>query len=620
MTFFEKNIQVIKEKNIVLYEQLQIQQERLIDRVMSGTAKDGNSFLEVSIGGEMVALNSTYKPLAEAEKYSRQYAGLTAYARLLIFGFGNGYFARALLAANTLSVQMQGMEASAHVKYAFYEPDAAIFLYAMQTYDLTDILGNADVEVFVEGMNEGQLAAWCINSVDSMNEGSFLLAALPKYKACYQDAFERIAHVYEDTKLRISCDADTKRELSRQIMRNNLFNLKYFQSDVSFQSFKAIYPAGLPMLIVSAGPSLRQSMELLKKLQGKVFVLAVDSAAGYLLEQGILPDGVIAIDPGKELNLFSKEMQDIPFFVHTDVNHLVLDKVEPRHVCFIATNSVYYETLAKERGYRLESLDTGGSVATMALSMAIDMGIENVILMGQDLSVTGEASHVNGQKRLNQQSLMVPGNETDQVPTYMDFHMYLQWFQNTIAVNPQVKVINVTRGGAKIAGALYRHDEELKQEFDFDKAAGLYSIFADAFGKLLTADQQDSGLAAGVVKRIYEQIIENLSALQESICEGEQLAQEAINVIGSGDVSMEIAAEYNQRLNVISEHLTSVLEFEWLESYCRAQEESIFHNLYEKNTDLQTELLEAFDKIRLYYQMLSGNLEAVLEQCRQAAD
>ncbi len=610
MSFFEKNIQVIKEQNIVLYEQLQ--KERLIDRVMSEPARDGKHYLKVHIGGKWVAMNSTYRPEAEAFKFAGQYGGLPAYGRILVFGFGNGCMVRALLSANPITPAMSSMEENSHVKWAFYEPDAAVFSYVMQTCDLTDILTNRDVSIFVEGMNESQLAAWCVNHVGSMNENSFQLISLPKYRGCYHDAFDRVSHVYENAKLRIQCDMNTSKKLSRRITENNLFNLKYFVNGVKLRDFKEMYPQSLPMLIVSAGPSLASSISQIASLYGMVFIMATDTAAWYLMEHGIRPDGIIAIDPEKDLFLFHKEMQDILFFVHADVNHLVLDKVAPENVCFISSNLQYYEAIAKKREDVIPCLDTGGCVATMALSLAIYLGAKTCILTGQDLSVTEDATHVTGTNRQDKDIIMVSGNEETSVATYTDFYLYLQWFQAAIAMNPQIQVVNATFGGAKIEGAAYMHGDALKEQFDVQAAAEGYHRWKQWMQNIRPDGVWDSA--------VYREIRETLFDIRQLLKQGADLAEQAKEAVLGDNPDRETFIRINSSLKAVSDKLITIPEFEWLESYAKASEDEVLRNLYEGKGGGRQDLTDAYERLGVYYRMLYENVDPVVSLCRQAEE
>lgn len=47
-------------------------------------------------------------------------------------------------------------------------------------------------------------------------------------------------------------------------------------------------------------------------------------------------------------------------------------------------------------GLRWGEVDTGGSVATNAFSLLYKIGLKTIILVGQDLALTGNKTHADG--------------------------------------------------------------------------------------------------------------------------------------------------------------------------------------------------------------------------------
>ena len=602
MSYFDQNIQAIKKRNIVLYEQIQIQQNRVLDRVISEPSKDGNSYMKVCVGGQWTALNSTYRPLAEADKFAMAYADMELYSRLLVFGLGNGYFARALITRNLPGGQETADGMYSHTRFAFYEPELTLFLYALHTYDLSDILSNPDVEIFIEGINENQLSGWCLNNVSQMNLGAFRFVALPKYKICFSDAYERVQHVYEDTIHCVHADTGTKRQLAKQIAKNNFENLRHFYNSRNLKEFMAQYPKDLPFLIVSAGPSLANSLEELKKIRENVFLMAMDSAAKYLMKEGIRPDGIFVIDMGKPVSLFTEEMRDIPFFVHTDVNYEVLDYVKPRDIYFVTTNMVYYEKQALMKGDSLSCLDTGGSVATAAFSFAVSLGVDTIVLMGQDLSVSGGSTHISDLHRELDFYTTIKGNEEEALNTFFDFYIYLRWFESQIAKYPDIRVINATKGGAYIKGTEYLHGSDLFASICTEQWEQLCREFKVAW--------EQSGLpdvcGEQAISDIYDALQQNIAEVKELLQKGCALTAQAKKELQENGVQGEGLLKINRSLDVLGAELIKTDALEWLELYVKDREDEVMNDLYQRQESVEEEYLVSYDKLQKYYELLLG--------------
>lgn len=621
MSYFEKNIQAIKDRDIVLYDQLQLKQEQMIDRVMSEPAKDGNTYLKVYINGMWIALNSTYRPIVEAEKYASKYQDLPLFGRVLFLGFGNGYVARALSLMHDKQPETGTDVVNASRKYAFYEPDAAIFIYVMQVYDISDILKNEDISIFVEGLNANLLAGWCSDYVGTHNENSFYLDALPKYKENYADAYERMTRVYNDTIKGIAAYRNTQNLLAKTIANNNIFNIKYFEKAMNMKWFVANYPKDLPYVIVAAGPSLKQRVDMLKALQGKVFIMAVDTAAEYLLDHGIQPDGVMCIDCEKELYLFSREMQNIPFFLHTDVNRLVLDKVEPQYPYFMVSNMKYYQMLAEERDDGLLDLSIGGSVANAAFSLATALGVTDIILVGQDLAIQPDATHIvsrNGLKMDMEHTLDVPGNEEDMVATLPDFYIYLQWFQKEIAKHSRIHVWNVTAGGAKIEGARYVKPDEVLERFA--KQDIVYADFHEKWEQKKKAHDliKDTTEMERLDQSSYRRIVDRVSELYSDLEQGREVTLQLSRLCEEQEMDHVRFAKLNHALDQISQRLCSIPEFEFVELYCADLEDDMLHNLYEEQDDKQKELKQIYEKLHRYYEVMAASEQEMLHILKEA--
>ncbi len=79
--------------------------------------------------------------------------------------------------------------------------------------------------------------------------------------------------------------------LPKQII-NTIENLKYIQNTLEICHDDKIFT-----LVVSAGPSLNKSIELIKKIEKSCYIIVVDTALKILLKNNIEPDLIIALDP-----------------------------------------------------------------------------------------------------------------------------------------------------------------------------------------------------------------------------------------------------------------------------------------------------------------------------------
>ena len=147
-------------------------------------------------------------------------------------------------------------------------------------------------------------------------------------------------------------------------------------------------------VIVASGASLPNYLELLRTLQNKALILALPSSVKYLNSLGIIPDFVIAVDPG-----------------YATLYHLCSLKVETSLICPLSINPAIlrlpnitpiffsYENETDRKVFANTDVIRScseGSVIFNSIRIVRQLGAKNVILMGQDFSFCSHRSHVAG--------------------------------------------------------------------------------------------------------------------------------------------------------------------------------------------------------------------------------
>src|SRR6187399_1447387 len=169
----------------------------------------------------------------------------------------------------------------------------------------------------------------------------------------------------------------------RMYYENAMRNFQ-FQGDPDagrlFGKFKA-----MPLVIVSAGPSLDRNILELQGIKGRCFLLAVDTALRPLLEMGIVPHAVIIADP-QELNAkhIAGIMPKETFLIAEQGVHFSALKSATRR--FLFNLGLFPDPLFARFGFSRTPLNVWGSVATAALDFACRSGATPVIFTGQDFA------------------------------------------------------------------------------------------------------------------------------------------------------------------------------------------------------------------------------------------
>lgn len=388
-------------------------------------------------------------------------------------GIGNPWYIKGLISEHE------------EMNIVIYEPSKEIFFTVLETIDITDFFKKKANCIFivdgVSGVKIDDIIKKMI-SVEVMDRIKTFI--LPNYEKIY--AKEMLFFAKEIRKKCDSCAAyiNTRTRFSNVFAQNLFANTPYVLDGYKTKQLIEVIPRDIPAIIVAAGPSLNKNIKELKKAKGRAFIIAVDTAIKPLLAEGIIPDMFAIVDGKKPIELVEKEeARNIPLLTSISAANSVLSYHTGKKF-FYNEGYVYINSMFYRNGESFETVACGGSVATSAFALAFMIGIDTIILVGQDLALTGNKTHADGtfQEKMEtidtSHSIMVPGNIEKEVPTRDDFKMYLEWYNQYIKdckeYRKQFKVINATEGGAKIDGTEVMTlkdaiDRECKKEIDIQE-------------------------------------------------------------------------------------------------------------------------------------------------------
>ena len=233
--------------------------------------------------------------------------------------------------------------------------------------------------------------------------------------------------------------------------------------------------AGRPAVLVAAGPSLEKNVEGIRRFKGKAVIVAVSHALGALERAGIIPDLVVALDPGDLLRHFGGPSVRAAeaLVLSTSCDPRLFDLPARRIVTFGGNYGI--DTWAYEGLDDAVRVPCGGSVATSAVSLLRQWGCTPILLTGQDLSFPDgryyAAGTLDGDTRFEVSSdgqsgqmvsaagsvgqlvRRVPGYHGGEVVTDHAFALARDWYIATAREHAaEVTLINCTEGGARLDG------------------------------------------------------------------------------------------------------------------------------------------------------------------------
>ncbi len=455
---YEKNMDALRTKYPVWAKILEdVKRKKRNFDVMAEESLTGEVILKVNQEGRVLYLNGRYAPAAVIDRWFDRQGDIEEYAPIVIIGISNGEHIRRIIerAPKTSNILI-------------YEPSFELFRRAMQEVDISFIFQpDIPVGIIVEGMNEYEMDAFFHFFISYDNMAFLRYYVSGNYQELFPEQVEDFVAGMKKYISDIHVSWDTVLRYANVRAVNVLANLPYLYEGYSMGELYGMLPEDIPVIIVSAGPSLNKNIMDLKKAVGKACIIATDTAMKPLLNAGIKPNLFVIVDGLKpELLFLHKDISKVPMVTMTAVSTEPMACHKGKKFFYYADsgfeNEILKELGEKEGANRmLPCLMTGGSVATSAFSLALNMGARTVILVGQDLAMTGNRTHADGtfQDKMDEintnsrEYFEIEAADGGKVLTRADFKLYLEWFEKYIKEWDHITVVDATEGGALIHGS-----------------------------------------------------------------------------------------------------------------------------------------------------------------------
>lgn len=546
-------------------------------------------------GLEKARLNSVYNSEREAIRWSERYNSITHLTSLIMFGYGNGIIYNQIKKKLDLSARV-----------FIYEPDRELFLFLMTNFDMSDILNDKRVTFYIEGINSENLYIDLCDEVNWSMLPTQLVCFHPMYNEIYKKSFESFELIIDQYKYALELGKNTSLYCSKEYTINIIKNLEFVKKSNYVTELIDKIDKCVPVIIVSAGPSLDKNILELKKARKKAFILATDTAVRYLVKEDVWFDAIVTIDGSKpEAYLNGEECNDKCLFVIPDSNNEILKKNNGRKIWM--NGSGLLENLYCKYGLEFPKYESGGSVATAAFWIAKVLKVHTIILVGQDLAYEGENTHAGKTIDIpnidNKNDIYVDGIYETKVKTRWDWLRYKQWFENVIVqLENNVEVIDATEGGAKIEGTKIMKlseaiDNKCKNKFDF-------SAILDNIVPTFSSEKY---------KKIYSDmryILYQFDTILNASDQGVKITQKVMSIIKINHVDSDKLSFYLQYIKDLQRNIQKQEIYILLDEYISADvEERIFAANRRYNDE----------NIRLYENMKSNKIlfEALIKAVKE---
>lgn len=442
--------------------------------------------LAIEKNNRFYPLNSCYDTQKAAEDWAKQFEceDINENSIIIVYGLSDGKSILKLC------------EKRPACRVIVYEPCQDIFWKAMEYEEVAELAERENVCLIVKGICEEYFFHVLQSILDYSNFQLVVQAVLPNYLQLFWQEYQEMLDVYKSVVELIIFTRNTMILRGVEIQHNAYGLARDMVESNSIIQLVDIMRTkemeDIPAILVAAGPSLDKNVEDLKKARGKAFLMVVDTALNTVLEHGIIPDLTMSIDSRKPLNLFKNaQFENIPIALSMNSNKEVVKKNHARHFYEIDEQS-YLKRIIEKLGKDTIQLPSGGSVANNALSLLYEMGFRTIILVGQDLAYPGgvehaEAAYGKGNDKVDtnkKKYIEVEDNFGNMVMTEANMNIYRKWIENYITAYDDLKVINATEGGAKIAGTEFITLSEAigqycKKDFDAKQLLDIETYFTE---------------------------------------------------------------------------------------------------------------------------------------------
>ncbi len=464
MNLITKNTKILEQRNQTLANLISSNSIDAQTQLQAGKTQYPTLLVQTQNG--ISALHHPDDPIGYCQNLLNSIADLTAKHNIILMGCGLGYLPLLLHQSHQTFRNLFVLE-----------PSVSVFRQALQTIDLTALLGDRRVH-FIVGTDHHKVYQELMPYVIDFMANPPLLIDQPPITNTFpewaQEARQQINAI-----IQFGTSGLTTKMKDGLLTLTNLFqNMDTIQSSPGIKPF-ARQCKEIPAVIVAAGPSLIKNIDRLVDYQDHALIFATDTALETCLNHNIKPQFVVTVDP-TELNLkhFKTEMYDssIRLLFDPEARPEIPAKFhETRTYC---TDKHEFFTWLDEQTGGKGIIKKGSMVSQAGIYMASYFGCDPIILIGQDLALepntgathTGQAANTrkarfiddeknyvevstieDETKNTREQLFWVEGVDGSQVPTMHNFLVYINMLAEDIK-QTNAAVIDATEGGAKIHG------------------------------------------------------------------------------------------------------------------------------------------------------------------------
>ncbi|MBQ8412999.1 MAG: motility associated factor glycosyltransferase family protein, partial [Lachnospiraceae bacterium] len=341
----------------------------------------------------------------------------------------------------------------------------------------------------------------------------------------------------------------------------------------------------------------------------------VDTAIRKVLSKGIMPDAIISVDNSKLLENFMVDgIQDIFFFGDMSMNTDVLDLVKPSNLVFYSSDSPVWAKMFKEQGSEIFTVYSGGSVALDALTLSIILGFKRIILIGQDLALTGNRQYAHGGEisfdNIPGGIVYVEDIYGEEVPTKKDYFNFIKNFEQIAVTHPDVELIDATEGGARI-----EHTKIMTLQEAIDNYC---SVECDIDSVLEEAPRLFVGDDETIICNKLLEMKNNIRNLGKRMSQVAADCKTAASMLSKKDYNVSKLKDINRKMEKLDESYVNMDEHVLIRKYVAIADYEFSGDVYIEGDDYIEESIRMYEKSEKLYSAIAKaapDMVKIIDDC-----
>ncbi|KHD38345.1 hypothetical protein NL50_02235 [Clostridium acetobutylicum] len=438
---------------------------------------DNKNIIKVEKNKKIIYLGSKYNVKKDIDKFLKEMGDYNKESIFICFGLGAGEHIKELLKMTENNI------------IVVIEQDDKVINTLLKNKINLEVLESDRVILSNFSGNDIKALFQLLIPKEEVNNTNFAFYA--NYKRVYENEALDTLKVYTTFLRNALIEVNTLMVHSQHFYKSFMGNLKYILDSSAVNKLKSNYNKDMPVVVVSAGPSLEKNIRFLKDYQDKCIIITGGRTLKTLLDLDIKPDYVCVVDP------------DVPAY---DVMRGTFDCTSPLLFC----EYTYHEILRDYKGekiffndigmlglqkeflnYDVDNIFEGGSVAHVCAGLGVYIGGDPIIFIGQDLAYTNDKAHadsagdtnVEGDKKI----VYVEDINGDIIKSDSVLNFYRIKLEEMTQLFKENNFINSTEGGANIKGTKIIPLKEALKRFCLDKKKDYIS--SEKIGEYVSGEQ-----------------------------------------------------------------------------------------------------------------------------------